>query len=213
MINNPCPGKFISIDGIDGSGKSTQISFMKKYFSDKGYQIFSGHEPTGGKFGDMIHDVLFGRASMPEDPLEFQKLYVMDRKDHLISDIIPSLKNENSAYIADRYFLSTLAYGMAGGVSFDDLMAAHEEILGDNFIVPDIMFVVDVDAALAAQRLEKLKGAGRDEFEKKVDFLERVSKEFLSLKEKFDNIHIVNGNGKIKEVSKEIEIILNKGLI
>jgi dTMP kinase len=214
MINNPYPGKFISIDGIDGSGKSTQINFMKKYFSDKGYQIFSGHEPTGGEFGDTVHDILFGRLAMPEDPLEFQKLYVKDRKEHLLSDVIPSLKKENSIYIADRYFLSTLAYGMAGGVSFDDLVSIHEEILGSDFIVPDIMFVINVNVSLSMKRLDKLKGdAGMDIFEKRRDFLERVSEKFLSLKEKFDSIHIVNGNETIESVSKEIKDILNKKFI
>jgi len=212
MINNPYKGRFVSIDGIDGSGKSTQISFMKKYFSDKDYDVFFGHEPTDGKFGGMIHDILFGRVSMPEDPLEFQKLYIKDRKDHLVSEIIPSLKNDNSVYIADRYFLSTLAYGMAGGISFDELISAHEDILGDDFIIPDLMLVVDVDVSLSMERLVRLKGGTMDAFEKKKDFMERVAKEFLFLKEKFDAIHIIDGNMSIQKVSRKIEKILDKTL-
>ncbi len=213
MIKNTYPGKFISIDGIDGSGKSTQINFIERYFSDKGYQIFSGHEPTNGEFGKAIHDILSGKLPIPKNPLKFQELYVRDRYEHLLLNIIPSLKKENSIYVADRYFLSTLAYGMAGGISFDSLIHIHEKILGRDFIVPDVMFIIDVDASLSAERLNKLKGKNIDFFEKKRDFLEKTAKEFLSLKEKFDNIYIINGNETIEKVSEEIEEVLNKKFI
>ena len=210
MKNNPYPGRFISLDGIDGAGKSTQISFIKKYFLKKKYHVFSGHEPTKGKFGNLIHDILSAKAKMPKNQMEFQKLYIRDRKEHLSLDVIPALKKEKSVYVADRYFLSTLAYGMAGGLNFKDLILTHEKILKHNFIVPDLMFILNVDIELAMERLQKLKGESMDLFEKKKIFLKKTEDYFLFFKEKFDNIHIVDGNRQIKEVSQDIKNILDK---
>ncbi len=210
MINNQYLGIFISIDGIDGSGKSSQINFIKKYFLNKNFKVFSGHEPTNSKFGKTIHKILFGKLPMPKNLLEFQKLYIKDRKEHLLLDVIPSLSKEKSVYISDRYFLSTLAYGMAGGVGFNEIMSCHEQILNKNFIIPDIMFVLDVEIELSFERLEKMKGENMDLFEKKKEFLERVLEKFLFLEEKFDNIYIINANDSKLGVSKQIEVILNK---
>jgi len=211
MQKNNYPGKFIAIDGIDGAGKSTQMAFIKDWFKKNGFDVSSGHEPKETtKYGTKIHDVLFKRAPMPESPLEFQKLYIHDRKEHLETEIIPSLKKENSVYVVDRYFTATIAYGMAGGVSMEEILKAHEDIIGDEFILPDVIIIIDTSPEVATKRLLKFKGADEDVFEKKKDFQKKVSDAFKKMSDKFENFYLVNGDLSVEEINKQIDNILKK---
>ncbi|MBI3671330.1 dTMP kinase [Candidatus Azambacteria bacterium] len=209
MIKNPYPGKFISIDGIDGAGKSTQLQFIEGWFENLGYKVYSGHEPTMGNTGSKVNKIIKNKKSAPT-PHELQKMFIEDRKEHLEGDIMPALKS-GAVYICDRYFLSTLAYGMAEGLSFDDLMADHEEILSNEFIVPDMMLVIDTPVEIALARLKSKKSEKDLEyFERKEDVMKKVSENFKSFKDKFENINFVSGYLSIPDVTNEVNEILNK---
>ena len=150
---------FIALEGIDGSGKSTQIDFIVHWLETHGVvskNIFATREPThAGEFGIKIRKILSGEAAMPVSPLEFQGFYVYDRKEHLKNVIMPHLQGENTIVICDRYFLSTFAYGRAGGVAHEYLIALHEKILGVGWVMPDITLLIDVNAKTAMTRLSQ----------------------------------------------------------
>ncbi|MEK7452670.1 MAG: dTMP kinase [Patescibacteria group bacterium] len=210
MIKNPYSGKFISIDGVDGAGKSTQMEFIEHWFGKRGYDVYFGHEPTMGKTGSKVNKIIKRKKSAPKDPRELQRMFIQDRKEHLEFEVIPILK-KGGLYICDRYLLSTLAYGMAEGISFDDLMMDHEDILKDDFILPDMMLIIDTPVDIAIARIKNRKSdKDLEYFEKKEDVMRRVSDSFKMFSGKFDNIISVSGYLSISEVTDEIQNILNK---
>jgi len=124
MIKNNYPGKFIIIEGLDGSGQTSQVSLLKDFLIKKGYQVVATKEPTrDSESGRRIKKIL--EEKIDTDPLELQKLYAEDRKEHLEKIIIPALK-EGRAVISDRYFFSTFAYGKAHGADLDELIKMND---------------------------------------------------------------------------------------
>ncbi|OGD23954.1 dTMP kinase [Candidatus Azambacteria bacterium RBG_16_47_10] len=201
---------FIALEGIDGSGKSSQARFVVQWLAEHGFEknTVLTYEPTREGYGAQLREVLEGRAPFPENPLSFQELYVRDRKDHLEGCILPHLE-KCDIVISDRYFLSTLAYGMAGGVSYDALMDLHKTIIGEKFIMPDITFLIDIDPRVAQERIQKRSGGTLEHFEKKADFLHAAAKHYRELAMKFPNMHIISGDRSQEEVSEEIGKILS----
>lgn len=207
MRQNPYPGKFIVIEGVDGSGKSTQIEFITRWLKEKNSSfsenILVTHEPFTSEFGLQARAILKGKVPPPEDPLVFQELYVKDRKRHLEDIIIPYLRRENALVLCDRYFLSTFAYGMAQGIAFDVFMELHQRILGDEFIIPDATFIIATDVETALLRLTHRKGS-LEYFEKKKDVMMATARQYVALAEKFPDTHLISGNRPIAEVSEAL---------
>ncbi|OGD32583.1 dTMP kinase [Candidatus Azambacteria bacterium RIFCSPHIGHO2_02_FULL_52_12] len=211
MRANPYPGAFIVIEGIDGSGKSLQADFIEQWLVDmqgkKARDVLKTHQPSKGAFGAHIRDILEGKEPAPEDPFAFQELYMKDRKEHMRDFIVPHLK-KGGVVIADRFFLSTFAYGMAHGASFEALRDAHERIVGDDWIIPDVTFLIDINPAVALVRLKaRAGGKSLEYFEKKEHFLERVAVAYRDLSKKFP-VRTVSGDRPIAEVSEAIHRIL-----
>ncbi|MBI5913290.1 dTMP kinase [Candidatus Azambacteria bacterium] len=204
---------FIALEGIDGSGKSTQTNFIVQWLETHGVatnNILVTREPThDGAFGVKIRKVLSGEEAMSVSPLEFQELYVRDRKEHLENVIFPHLRDEDAIVICDRYFLSTLAYGRAGGVAHEDLMALHEKILGASWKMPDITFFIDVSAETAMARLgQRNKGRTPEYFETKKEFLRNAADAYRELAQTFSNVFVIDGEKPAEEVSQAIRSIL-----
>jgi len=102
MKENNYPGKFIVIEGLDGSGQSTQAEFLKKFLVKQGKKVLKTKEPTlSSKAGRNIKKIL--NKEKKGSPMELQKLFVKDRKVHLNEVIVPALK-EGKVVISDRYF-------------------------------------------------------------------------------------------------------------
>lgn len=203
---------FIALEGIDGSGKSSQANFIVQWLTEHGLgeknEIALTCEPTREGYGAEIREVLEGRAPFPGS-IAFQELYVRDRKEHLEKFILPHLE-KCDIVISDRYFLSTLAYGMAGGVPFETLMDLHASIIGEKFIMPDITFLFDVSPEVAQERIHKRSGGGPlEHFEKKKEFLAATAKHYRECAARFPNIHILAGERSIQEISEEIGAILS----
>ncbi len=215
MRKNPYPGKFIVIEGVDGSGKSTQIECITQWLKEKNSpfseNILITHEPFTSEFGLQARAILEGRAQPFQEPLEFQELYVKDRKRHLEDIIIPYLRQKDALVLCDRYFLSTFAYGMGQGIAFDVLMELHQRILGDEFIIPDATFIITTDVDTALLRL-KHREKPLEYFEKKKNVMMATGRQYIMLAEKFPNTHLVSGNRPIAEVSEELSSIIGNML-
>ena len=210
MKRNFYPGKFISVDGIDGSGKTTQIKFIEEWFKKKGLCVKLGKEPSDGIYGKKIREILEGRIFAPKDPFDFQRLFIKDRKDHIKKDILPWITKDKNVYITDRYILSTLAYGMAEGVDYEGFLKEHENILKDDFIIPDFMIVLALDSDEALKRIKnRNKGdLNLEYFEKKKEVLKKANDAFLFLSNEFENVEVVFANDSIYKVSEKIKNIL-----
>ncbi len=198
MINNIYPGKFVVLEGLDGSGQSTQAIHLAEFLVNNGDNVIVTKEPTtDSEAGRRIKEIL--REHVQIDPLEFQKLFTKDREEHLNNKIIPALK-EGKIVISDRYFFSSFAYGTAHGHNIDDLIE-----LNNNFLYPDLIFFLNVKPKVCIERIEK-RGSHKDLFEKE-EKLAKVWEVYKTFPKRFKNFHLIDGERKIKEIAEEIKEI------
>jgi len=194
------PGKFIVVEGLDGSGKSAQVDLVVEYLKQKGKEVVLTKEPTiDSQAGQKIKQAL--RKEIFIDPLELQKLYVQDRKEHLQNKVIPALQAQKFV-VSSRYFFSTLAYGHSDGLDVELLKKMNE-----NFLLPDLTIIVDVMPESCMERIDG-RGEQKELFEKK-EKLTKVNEIYKKIPDMFENVFMVNGERQIYEVFEEIKKIIN----
>ena len=203
MIKNTYPGKFIVVEGLDGSGKNAQIEFLVDYLKKLGKEVIITREPTlDSQSGRKIKQAL--QQEIKLDPLELQSLYVQDRKEHLENKVIPALK-EGKLVVSSRYVFSTFAYGASNGLDIDLLIK-----MNDNFLLPDLTIIIDVSPESCMERIEN-RGEPKELFEK-IEKLTKVNEFYKKIPKMFENIFVVNGENTIEEVFGDIKILLDKVL-
>ena len=201
MIKNNYLGKFIVIEGLDGSGKSAQVDLVINFLKEKGKDVVVTKEPTmESEAGRKIKQAL--RKEIVVDPLELQKLYVLDRKEHLENKVVPALK-EGKFVVSSRYAFSTFAYGYSDGLNVDELVRLNEE-----FLLPDLTIIVDVKPESCIERIEG-RGEPVELFEK-LEKLTKVNEIYKKINTMFENVVVVNGEKTIPEVFEEIKKEVNK---
>jgi len=134
MVKNRYPGTFIVIEGLDGSGKSTQTALLASFLREHGVQVCATFEPTQYLIGGLIRSFLAN--DWKSSPYCLQLLFAADRAHHLEKEIIPSLK-AGMAVVCDRYFFSSFAYG-ASDCDVDWLIDVNRE-----FILPDLTILIE----------------------------------------------------------------------
>ena len=159
---NPYKGLYIVIEGIDGSGKTTQVERLTKYFNKQGKKIVTTREPRKDNkslIGELIQKILHGKTNIP--PVAFQYLFSADREMHHEELIVPSLKKGNMV-LSDRCFWSAIPYGIMDREGNVDektgaYMLAAQSILSfyHQFVIPDYTFYLDTPLATAMKRLKK----------------------------------------------------------
>jgi len=203
MKNNCYSGKFIVIEGLDGSGQSTQAELLKDFLIKRGIQVVLTKEPTSNsRAGKKIRKILDKKEKISSE--EFQKLFAQDRKEHLKKIIIPALK-KGKFVISDRYFFSSFAYGTFSGLDLDWLIK-----INNKFLFPDLTFILKVKPDICIKRIEKRNKKEKKErtlFEEKKK-LAKVWKTYQLLPKKFENIYIIDGEKSIKEVFSRIKKIV-----
>ncbi len=185
-------GLLIVFEGIDGTGKSTQLDLLAQYLIDNNYPVITTREPTDGQYGIKIRELYSKRNSVSKE--EELELFINDRKEHVKHLIQPALA-QNKIVLCDRYFLSTVAY--QGAVGFDP-----QEIFVRNSFAPDpdlaLLFVAKPE--LSVQRIAK-RGDSLNDFEHQEE-LQRVAEYFLSIDKPY--IIQIDGSGSIKNIHQEI---------
>lgn len=176
---------FITFEGIEGSGKTTQIRHALEYLKQRGKDCIVTREPGGTVTGQKIRAILLDPESRGMDPSAELLLYVADRAEHVNKVIKPSL-SAGKTVLCDRYFDATVAYqGYARGLDIDLLIRMHKLILND--LKPDITFLLDLppEAGLsrAWKQIEEGERAGIEtRFEKEaIAFHEKVREGYLEL--------------------------------
>ncbi len=190
---------FISIEGLDGAGLSTQSGLISEYFLKKGKKSLLTKEPTHGLIGGLVKAAL--KKEWSTNNLTLQTLLVADRAHHLSSEIEPALK-KNMIVICDRYILSNLAYGSL------DVPLQHLKQLNSLFRKPDITIMLDVHPKIALDRI-KTSRYSVELFETE-QHLTQVRKNYLSLKNFFSNTYMIDANNPIEQVFKEILKVIDK---
>ena len=201
-------GKFIVIDGMDGSGKTTQTMKLVEYIfkRDKRNHIVLTREPYASNMGLEIRKLLAESTDPMQNGYKMAELFVGDRKIHVYELIAPSVE-QGRHVISDRYKYSTLAYQQTQGVPLEKLMEMH-----NGFLVPDITFIFDVPAEVAMQRMSKDAIRGKKEVFEKLEFQEKLRHNYLALKQQLpnENIVIVDASKSIDEVFSQIKVEVDK---
>lgn len=142
-------GVFIIIEGLDGSGKTTQAVLLTKKLSES-YNVFCTAEPSNGKIGTFIREsCLYGEKRIPTEAEAL--LFAADRIEHIQNEIRLAL-DEGKLVICDRYIYSSLAYQGSAGLSLDWIKTINARALQ-----PDVAFFIDVDPKRVLERLQRKK--------------------------------------------------------
>ncbi len=194
-------GKFIVFEGIDGSGKSTQIKLLANYLREKGVSVYTTCEPTDGPIGSVLHQCMTGR--IPADERTIAALFVADRLDHISNPVNGILSKIESGVtvLSDRYYLSSYAYN-GSHVSLDWVLQANS--LCAEQLRPDINIYIDIDPQVSLNRINR---RGSTERYEKLDNMERVRKKYFELFSRLggeEKIVVVQSRKEVQETAKQI---------
>jgi len=189
---------FIVLEGIDGTGKSTQVQLLADWFRSQGREVVTSREPTDQPWGRKLREsAATGRLS-PEDELEY---FLKDRKQHVDELIQPAL-DAGKVVILDRYYFSTMAYQGSRGFDPAEIRAKNEAFAPR----PDHLLILDLDVDAARERIGA-RGDTANEFERH-EALTKCRKIFLTLADE-PFVHVVDSNRPIDEVQASLREALD----
>ena len=212
MSENEHNGIFVTFEGIDGSGKSTQANSLLRRVHEKGYKAVLFREPGGTRISEQIRQILLSTKHSEMAVITEVMLYSAARAQLTEEMVIPGLK-ENDIVVCDRYFDSTIAYqGYGRGISMEFIDALIKE--ASKRIWPDVTFLVDVDVELAVKRSGTIGSLDRIEMET-VEFKEKVIRGFRELSEKDgERIVVLDGSQEVEYLTdiawEKIESLLRE---
>lgn len=199
---------FIAIEGIDGSGKSTQAKNIAKRLEAEGHKVYLTFEPTDMRIGKMIRSILGGKEKADEKVIA--ALFAADRLDHLLHETQGILKKLEAGYtvITDRYYFSSYAYHGAH-VDMDWVIASNK--MAASILKPTVNIFVDVSPEVAMERIT----ANRDSVEiyETIDNLKAVQAQYLRAFEKLqheEHIVKVNGDATPEKVTEALWEVIQK---
>jgi len=188
------PGTFIVIDGIDGTGKSTQVRLLAEWFAAQGREVVVSREPTNGPWGKQLRDSAAGERLSPAQELEY---FLYDRRQHVEELIAPALA-AGKVVILDRYYFSTMAYQGARGFDPAEIRRLNEAFAP----LPDLLLILDLEVAAAHERIGS-RGDTANQFEQREN-LQRCRRIFLSLRDE-PFARVIPSNGSIAEVANRLQ--------
>lgn len=200
--NNIKKGRFIVFEGLDGSGKSTQMNLLCNRLQSMDRTVYRTAEPTELTTGGLIRDALAGNYT--RTPEELSALFLSDRIAHNVNpqNGIIKLLNDGIDVVCDRYYYSSFAYqGMDSDL--DWVMAMNVNC--PTITKPDVCFFIDVPSEVAKGRVDK-RGAFLEIFEREESTLARIRQKYLEVFEKLkdDNIVIIPSDGTPEEVAEKV---------
>lgn len=210
--------RFITFEGGDGSGKTTQLKALESYLTARGKSCLSTREPGGTSVGRLLRKVLLevGKRRITSATELF--LYLADRAQHIHEVIIPALE-QGKIVLCDRHTDSTLAYqGYGRGIDLQLLRRLND--MASQGIKPDLTLLLDCPVEIglsrtAQRRSQTAAGQSEDRFEReKLDFHERIRAGFLGLaRAEPDRFRIINAAGSAQAVAEDIKNIIERELI
>jgi len=187
-------GILIAFEGIDGTGKSTQISLLAEYLAALGHEVVKTREPTDGAYGRKIRSMFASRHKLTSE--EELELFMNDRREHVTDLISPSLTS-GKIVLTDRYYFSTVAYQGAAGHDPARIIAENEAFAP----VPDLVLLLALSPAESARRIRSGRGEVLNDFEQE-DELAKVAAVFEELD--MDYIKRIDASDSPERVHAEI---------
>ncbi len=201
-------GLFISIEGLDGSGKTSCILKIKEHFEKIGHQVVVLREPGGTPIGEKVRDILLDAKNTEMTDVAEMLLYASSRA-QLFSQIIKPTLESGIIVICDRFIDSSVAYqGYGRGIAIDDVLAVNLTAIQNT--LPDITLFIDIDPKTSLNRRFSVSETDRLENEK-IQFHQRVYEGYLALCQRFTKrIKRIDGNGSIDHIYELMMIEINQ---
>ena len=194
---------FITIEGPEGSGKSSVTKKVVERLEKEGYEVVLTREPGGTPIAEEIRNVILDKKNTAMDPITEALLYAASRRQHLIEKVWP-LSKEGKIVISDRFLDSSLAYqGGARGLGIDKILAMN--MFATEGYYPDLTLLFDIDPRIGLARIaaNKNREVNRLDLEK-IEFHDNVRKTFLSLAERFkDRFVVLDASKPFEEVIED----------
>jgi len=188
----------IVLEGIDGTGKSTQVRLLAEWLRAQGHEVVTSYEPTNGPWGRKLRESAATGRLEPAVELEY---FLNDRREHVEQLIAPALA-EGKFVILDRYYFSTMAYQGLRGFDPVEIRSQNEAFAP----APDLLFILDLEVDAALARIGA-RGDSANEFEKR-DALARCREVFLSLRDE-DFARVIATDATPEEVQQRIRAGFN----
>ena len=200
-------GKFIVLEGINGCGKGTQLSYLVGLIhgADKSSTVFVTREPNDfDENGLKAREMLKSDGDPYENAVEAVRYFSMNRKAH--NDIFVPMLEKGFHVISDRYWHSNFAFQGAQDVSYGDINFANRSLR-----IPDLTLILDVPVEVAFDRLNSRDGETRRKFDSDGRFLTKVQRNYLALPDVLldEKIVIINGNQSVEAVRKDVKFAYN----
>jgi dTMP kinase len=194
-------GKFITLEGIDGAGKTTQRAWIAEFLHGHGVRVTATREPGGTPVGEQLRSLVLGGEDGLHPETEALLMFAA-RREHIDKVIVPALCS-GAWVVCDRFTDASFAY-QGGGSGVDrDKLALLERWTQDG-LQPDKTFLFDVDAEVGRERSQKTGAADRFEQEKQA-FFERVRRAYLErAKNDPRRIHVIDGAQSIAEIRQQL---------
>ena len=194
---------FIALEGIDGSGKSTQVKLLATAMTAAGPNVYSTFEPTDGMIGNVLRNILKG--NIKADHRVIAGLFLADRLDHLLNEETGIVKKMQEGYtvITDRYYFSSYAYH---GTHMDMDWVIEANKMCAQILKPNLNIFIDVPPEISMQRIN----AGRESTElfETLESLKNVRAKYMEAFEKLkhaEEIIIIDGNRHANEIARDIQ--------
>jgi dTMP kinase len=204
MLHN----SFIAIEGIDGSGKSSQAKLIAERLKSEGYKVYATFEPTDGYIGSIIRSILKGQRKA--DHRTIAGLFLADRLDHLLNEdygVVNKLK-EGYTVVSDRYYFSSYAYH-GTHMDMDWVIAANA--MCAQILKPNVNIFIDVPPEVCMQRISANRG--HVELFETLESLKNVREKYFEAFEKLkdqEHILIIDGNRDMKAITDDMFESLKK---
>lgn len=192
-------GLFITLEGADGCGKTTQLNLLKEYLTNRGYEIVVTREPGGKGLGEKLREILLNYDGEVSDRCE-AFLYLADRAQNIDTIIKPAI-NSGKIVLCDRHTDSSVAYqGYGREQNIDNINMLNE--LAVNGVHPDLTIVFDIDTETSMERV----GAEKDRLESAgIEFHKRVRNGYLEIAKKNpQRIKVVDASQTIEDVQRDV---------
>ena len=194
---------FVTIEGPEGSGKSSVTKEVVKKLEAEGYEVVLTREPGGTPIAEQIRNVILDKANTKMDPMTEALLYAASRRQHLVEKVWP-LSKAGKIVISDRFLDSSLAYqGGARGLGIDKILALNQYATDGYY--PELTLLFDLDPRIGLARIaaNKNREVNRLDLEK-IDFHDSVRQTFLSLARRFpDRYVILDASKSFEEVVED----------
>ena len=200
-------GKFITIDGVEGAGKSTQITFICDYLKAKGVNVILTREPGGTGVGEKIRTLLLRNSTGKMHADTELMLMFAARNEHIQNKIMPTL-GRGDWVLSDRFTDASYAYQGGGrGLDVERIAQLEQWVLQD--FIPDMTLLLDVPVEVGMSRVESRGKKDRIELEA-TDFFNRVRQAYIDRSEQFpDRIKLIDSSQTVEHTKQQIKVILD----